>query len=461
MILLGGIVFYSYSSIPFLFHFLVVILINTLFHRFLLISKSKALIGTIVLLNVINLGFFKYFYFFCNFLLQLTGNPFFIELPKTFHLGFPLAISFYTFQLLSLQIDTYRGKIESAIPTIDFFTYLLFFPVLIAGPIMRTTDFFPHLNKKEPERKDIIDATYLMISGVIKKVLIADPLSQTVNPVFQSPMEYGSLQIFLLAYVYIFQLFFDFSGLTDMARSVALYMGIPLPQNFKAPFFSRSLSEFWTRWHITLSTWLRDYLYFPLGGSKVSKARIYLNVVITMTIGGFWHGPDYTFIAWGLYWGIFLGIERFFTEELGWDFSSKSIFSSIFQAFLVTTVAAISTLMFRSNSTQNMIDVFTSLFANFQPVLQNELMNKNEWLVHGMDLIQSEVPFQLKTLTNLDTIALVSVLFILAHIIQYKEGILDRFRKYDPYLVVVLGVLTVFLVTTLSQDGNDFIYYKF
>jgi D-alanyl-lipoteichoic acid acyltransferase DltB (MBOAT superfamily) len=461
LLLLGGIIFYSHSSVPFLFHFLVVILINFIFHKALIKSKSKALISIIITLNVLNLGFFKYFYFFCNFLLQITENPIFSEIPQTFHLAFPLAISFYTFQILALQIDSYRGKLENALSVIDFFVYLLFFPVLIAGPIMRTTDFFPHLSKTEPERKDIIDATYLMIGGIIKKVLIADPLGQTVSPVFNSPMEYSSWNIFLLSFVYVFQLFFDFSGLTDMARSVALYMGFTLPLNFRAPFFSRTLSEFWTRWHITLSTWLRDYLYFSMGGSKVAKYRIYLNVIVTMTIGGFWHGPDYTYIAWGLYWGILLGIERFLTEELKIDLTPKTFISSVFQALTVTTIGAISTLMFRANNTKNMFELFTSLFTNTKQTLQLELMKNNQWLVDGMSLVQSEEAFRLKSINNLDSIFLISILFILAHIIQYNEGILDRFRKFDPYLVVVLGVITVFLITCLSQDGNDFIYYKF
>ncbi len=461
LLLLGGIIFYSHSSVPFLFHFLIVILINFIFHKALIKSKSKALISIIITLDVLNLGFFKYFYFFCNFLLQITENPIFSEIPQTYHLAFPLAISFYTFQILALQIDSYRGKLENALSIIDFFVYMLFFPVLIAGPIMRTTDFFPHLSKIEPERKNIIDATYLMIGGIIKKVLIADPLGQTVNPVFNSPMEYSSWNIFLLSFVYVLQLFFDFSGLTDMARSVALYMGFTLPLNFRAPFFSRTLSEFWTRWHITLSTWLRDYLYFSMGGSKVAKYRIYLNVIVTMTIGGFWHGPDYTYIAWGLYWGILLGIERFLTEELKLDLTPKMYISSFFQALTVTTIGAISTLMFRANNTKNMFDLFTSLFTNTKQTLQLELMKNNQWLVDGMTLVQSEEPFRLKSINNLDSIFLISILFILAHIIQYNEGILDRFRKFDPYLVVVLGVITVFLITCLSQDGNDFIYYKF
>ncbi len=462
ILIFAGMVFYGYASLPFLVHFLFVILINYLFHRSLILTKKKSILGLIIGLNVLNLGFFKYFYFFCNVLLETTGNTFFREFPQTFHVSFPLAISFYTFQLIALQMDSYRGKLEKSLSFSEFFMFILFFPVLIAGPIMRTSDFFPNLEKKEPLREDVISATYLMMSGIIKKVLLADSLSQTVSPVFNAPLEYHSSQIILVAFIYVIQLFFDFSGLTDMARSVALYLGFTIPENFKAPFFSRSLSEFWTRWHITLSTWLRDYLYFSMGGSRVPRLQIYFNLIVTMTIGGFWHGPDFTFMAWGLYWGICLGIERFITEDLKIDLYPKKIYSSILSAFFVTTIAAISVLMFRSNSTSYMIDIFKSIFINYKENLQISLnSNGGKWLIDGMQLIQSEEPFRLKELSNLDSVILLFVIFLLAHLVQYKEGILDRFRRFDPYLVIFLGVITVFLLTTLSQDGNDFIYYKF
>ena len=462
LLILAGIVFYGYASLQFLLHFFLVILINFLFHKSIHLTKKKSSLVFIIVLNVLNLGFFKYFYFFCNVLLGLTGNNYFKELPQNLHITFPLAISFYTFQIIALQIDSYRGKLEKSFSITDFFLFILFFPVLIAGPIMRSTDFFPNLEKKEPVRQDIINATYLMISGIIKKVLLADSLSQTVSPVFNAPLEYHSSQIILVAFIYVIQLFFDFSGLTDMARSVALYLGFHIPENFKAPFFSRSLSEFWTRWHITLSTWLRDYLYFSMGGSRVPRLQIYFNVIVTMTIGGFWHGPDFTFMAWGLYWGICLGIERFITEDLKIDLYPKKIYSSILSSFVVTTIAAISVLMFRSNSTSYMIDIFKSLFINFKQNLQITLYsNDGKWLIDGLKLIQTEEPFHLKEMTNLDSVFLLFILFLLAHLVQYKEGILDRFKKYDPYLVIILGVITVFLLTTLSQDGNDFIYYKF
>jgi alginate O-acetyltransferase complex protein AlgI len=462
ILIFAGMVFYGYASFPFLLHFLFVILINFLFHKSIIITKKKSILGLIIGLNVLNLGFFKYFYFFCNVLLELTGITYFKELPQTFHVSFPLAISFYTFQLIALQMDTYRGKLEKSLSISEFFMFILFFPVLIAGPIMRTSDFFPNLEKKEPVREDIISATYLMMSGIIKKVLLADSLSQTVSPVFNAPLEYHSSQIILVAFIYVIQLFFDFSGLTDMARSVALYLGFKIPENFKAPFFSRSLSEFWTRWHITLSTWLRDYLYFAMGGSRVPRLQIYFNVIVTMTIGGFWHGPDFTFMAWGLYWGICLGIERYVTEDLKIDLYPKKIYSSILSAFFVTTIAAISVLMFRSNNTSYMIDIFKSIFINYKENLQISLnSNGGTWLIDGMRLIQSEEPFRLRELSNLDSVILLFIVFLLAHFVQYKEGILDRFRKFDPYLVVILGVITVFLLTTLSQDGNDFIYYKF
>lgn len=439
IIILGGIVFYGYSSLPYLLHFLLVIAVNFFLYKIVRKYQSKKILTLTIILNILNLGFFKYFYFFCKFLFSLTSISFFQEIPNSIKIIFPLAISFYTFQMIALQVDSYRGRIYKNLNFSEFLLFFLFFPVLIAGPILRTEDFFPNFERTEPRKSDIYDGTYLLISGIIKKVILADSLGSTVNPAFNSPLEYGSLDIVLLGYTYLIQLYFDFSGLTDMARGVSLYLGIEIPDNFRAPFFSRSLGEFWSRWHITLSSWLRDYLYFSMGGSRVSKPRVYSNLIATMTIGGFWHGPDYTFISWGLYWGIFLAAERFIAESYGIDPTPKSRWGSVLGAFWVTTVAAFSVLMFRANDTQGMFDIFNALFSNFKP----------------HDLIQY------KHLSNMDSVLLMGVVFIFAHIVQFKPSILERFRKYDTFILISLGVITIFLLTCVSQDGNDFIYYKF
>ncbi|MCB1142318.1 MAG: MBOAT family protein [Leptospiraceae bacterium] len=454
--------FYGYTSLPFLFHFLVVIGINYFLYLGVRKTNSKSLFILSIVLNIINLAFFKYFYFFTGMLFSFTGIEQFQVWKESIRIIFPMAISFYTFQIIAFQTDNYKGKISDPIGPIQFTTYLLFFPVLIAGPIMRFTDFFPHLNRIEPEERDTTNATYLMISGIIKKVLLADPLSGTVAPVYSNPEFYPAYAIFLTSFIYLIQLFFDFSGLTDMARGVGLYLGFPIPENFRAPFFSRSLSEFWDRWHITLSTWLRDYLFIPLGGSRVGKYRVYFNLILTMSLGGFWHGPDYTFLAWGAYWGIALSFERFLKEEYGLAMEAKNAFTSVIKASFVTTIAAISVLMFRANSTEGMIHIFSGLFTNTESMVQKEILSLGgSWITDSLGILGNTKPFYLKSLVNLETAGYSFVFFLIAHSFQYWPEKLEKFRKYDPYLVIGLGVLTVFLLTCLSQDGNDFIYYKF
>ncbi|MCB1178931.1 MAG: MBOAT family protein, partial [Leptospiraceae bacterium] len=257
----GGLFFYGFTSIPFLFHFLLVTLINFLFYTWIRSSKETKLPISIALIsNILNLAFFKYFYFFCNFFFHLTGSDFFTDLSSSTKITLPLAISFYTFQAIAILVDTYRKRFENekALSIFHFFLFFVFFPVLLAGPIMRSGDFFPNLQNLEPNKEKLYRGSYLLISGLIKKVLLADTTGLLVNPVFQNPAQFDSLSIFMGAFGFLVQLYFDFSGLTDLARGIALYLGFEIPENFKAPFFSKSLSEFWTRWHITLSTWLRD-----------------------------------------------------------------------------------------------------------------------------------------------------------------------------------------------------------
>jgi D-alanyl-lipoteichoic acid acyltransferase DltB (MBOAT superfamily) len=436
ILILGGMIFYANSSLVFLIHFLIVILINYLFLSKIRQSKSKVLLICVLVLNILNLGVFKYYKFFTGFMFSATGLSIFSQLNESIQFLFPLAISFYTFQVLAIQVDIYKGRIDIPINVFDFYAYMLFFPVLIAGPIMRYSDFFPTLQNIQANERNVYDATYLFMFGIIKKVLLADPLGAIVSPVFSNPENYSSLHIVAIGYVYLFQLFFDFSGLTDMARGVGLYLGFQIPENFKAPFFSRSLGEFWERWHITLSTWLKDYIFIPLGGSRVSEWRVYFNLILTMTLGGFWHGPDYTFIAWGAYWGIILSIERILRVRFNLEFIPRNFFHSVLKAFIVTSFGACSVLMFRASSTQNMIDIFSFILKN----TSGEFTSK---------------------ITNLESVLYAFVLFILVHVYQYWPERFHRLKKYDPYLVIVLGVITVFLLTTLSQDGNDFIYYKF
>lgn len=462
-LLIAGISFYAYFSLALTLHFLIVITINYLLYRKIQSKPTKFWIGLTVSLNLINLGFFKYVYFFSKVLADLTGYPFFAQVPNLIHIALPLAISFYTFQVIAAAVDTYRNPKLPTVKVEDYFLFVAFFPVLIAGPIMRMSDFFPNLDKLTPDKEKMYRASYLMMSGLVKKVLVADPMSLTISPVFNSPSDYDSFSLFIAGICYSIQVFSDFSGLTDMARSVALYLGFETPENFKAPFFSTSGRELWKRWHITLSFWLRDYIYFPLGGSKKGEIRTYLNLIIIMTLGGFWHGADYTFICWGFYWGVILASERFLEGKMGFNLTpQKNKFLIVLKALIVFVLFSISGLMFRSNNATNMLDHFQGIFTHFSNSLERMLVGgSNEWLIPATSLLGEGSSFRYLHIENLERIFYTSFAVLFFHHIQYVPEFWERVRKHDVWLVPVLGIITIFLLATLSQDGGEFIYYRF
>ncbi|TGN19447.1 MBOAT family O-acyltransferase [Leptospira idonii] len=462
-LLFSGLSFYAYFSLAFTFHFLAIIAINYLLYRKLHETKGKFWIRFTVSFNLINLGFFKYFYFFNKVLADLTHYPFFEKVPGLVHIVLPLAISFYSFQVIAAAIDTYRDNSKPLVSVFDYFLFVAFFPVLIAGPIMRLGDFLPNLDKLNPDKEKMYRASYLLMSGLVKKVLVADPMSTTISPIFSNPSSYDSFSLVMAGICYSIQVYCDFSGLTDMARSVALYLGFEIPENFTGPFFSTSGRELWKRWHITLSLWLRDYIYFPLGGSRLGEIRTYLNLIIIMTLGGFWHGADYTFICWGFYWGVILAAERYLEDGLGWKLTpTKNKFLIVIKAFIVFFLFSVSGLMFRSNNASLMVDLFHGIFTHFPSRLESFLSgDSNSWLIGATSLFGSGSSFSFAHIENLERVSYMAVVLFLFHHFQYFPEYWMKFRKYDPYLAPICGMLTIFLLATLSQDGGDFIYYRF
>ncbi len=265
-----------------------------------------------VALNVGGLGYFKY----RNFVLENAYNIFGqnAELPRLSSLIIPIAISFFTFQAISYVVDCYRGDFEP-VGFLDFAVFLSFFPHLVAGPIVRASEFIPQLrNPHNPRAVETTRAATLIARGLFKKMVVADLLYvQIVRPAFGAPGNLDSLEAIVAIYAYAAQLYADFSGYTDIAIGVALLLGFKFPQNFNRPYTATSVRDFWQRWHMTLSRWLRDYVYIPLGGNKKSifgAKFVAFNVVLTMALGGLWHGANITFVVWGLYHGVVLVIER-------------------------------------------------------------------------------------------------------------------------------------------------------
>jgi D-alanyl-lipoteichoic acid acyltransferase DltB (MBOAT superfamily) len=269
-----------------------------------------------VVANLAALAWFKYAGFFAlstQSLLHFIGLPWRLPLPEVV---LPVGISFFTFQALSYVIDTARGTVQP-VGLLDFAVYLSFFPHLVAGPIVRASGFLPQIRRRiDPRRVDIGKAFWLITMGLFKKVVVASYLAQhAADPLFRLPQRHGGIEAIFGVYAYAIQIYADFSGYTDIAIGLALLLGINFPRNFNSPYAAASLQEFWRRWHMTLSGWLRDYVYIPLGGNQRGRRRTYVNLLITMLLGGLWHGAAWTFVAWGALLGTGLAIERWTSER--------------------------------------------------------------------------------------------------------------------------------------------------
>lgn len=275
-------------------------------------SNHKIKGGLLAVSLAVNLGLlaiFKYFNFFIDSvapILESLGVG-----TSSLSIILPVGISFYTFQTLSYTIDVYRGEIKPVESGLDFALYVSFFPQLVAGPIVRAREFLPQLQRVPSwSRRRFYGGAQQMLRGAIKKVIFADRLAEMVDVVFSGPELYSGLTLWIAALAYAGQIYYDFSGYSDMAIGAAKMLGYRFPVNFRHPYLARSLSDFWRRWHMTLSRWLRDYLYFSLGGSRQGAMKTYRNLILTMLVGGLWHGAAWTFVVWGLLHGVGLSVER-------------------------------------------------------------------------------------------------------------------------------------------------------
>lgn len=274
-------------------------------------AKRRQLLTVSVIANLGVLGFFKYFNFFAEslevFLQQIGVTADY----NTLHIILPVGISFYTFQSMSYTIDVYHKKLKSEPDFIRFATFISFFPQLVAGPIVRARDFLPQFRTDRTFDWDrFFSGSGQVLWGFFKKVAVADSLAPFVDQCFASPGSFSSLHLIIGVVFYSFQIYCDFSGYSDIAIGLGRIMGFDFPVNFRTPYFSKNFSEFWTRWHISLSSWLRDYLYIPLGGNRQGKWQTFRNLMITMLLGGLWHGASWVFVFWGFLHGLYLVIQR-------------------------------------------------------------------------------------------------------------------------------------------------------
>ncbi|MCZ8342627.1 MAG: MBOAT family protein [Leptospira sp.] len=395
--------------------------------QLILKTKNKFYLFLGVGINLLNLIFFKYILTYLQHLTKESAIsiPFIQSLSE---LALPLAISFYTFQMIAYIVDAWRGKfIES--PFINFLLFILFFPQLIAGPIMRHDDFFDQIGKAKLNWDYISKGILHILSGIVKKVLIADQIAKAINPLFADPGSFDGLSILMSAFAFSLQVYGDFSGYTDLARGSAFLLGYEIPENFHSPFLSVSFSEFWSRWHITLSTWIRDYLYIPLGGNRVTEGRFMFNTITVMSLAGLWHGNTYTFFIWGFLHGVLLAIERFSFGKI--DRKALSLIQKIFGFIYVFIGFNLLSPFFRLDSLDK-IFIYWSAISNTKGLF---IYKPDLWAL------------------------LFACLFL--NFIEFKDYFQSKLKKYDKILVPGLALIVFFALVKIENPVETFIYFQF
>ena len=392
----------------------------------------------LVLSCVINLGvlaYFKYTGFLTeNFNALFSGD---LSFDTIF---LPIGISFYTFQTMSYTIDIYRRELEPARNVWDFMFFVSFFPQLVAGPIVRAKDFIPQIYEKlHLTKKELSYAFYLIIGGLIKKAVISDYISVNfVDRVFNFPDNYTAFENLLAVYGYTLQIYCDFSGYSDIAIGLALLLGFQLPPNFRTPYQSTSVTEFWRRWHISLSGWLRDYLYISMGGNRKGKLRTYFNLFMTMLLGGLWHGASWKFVLWGAMHGSVLAIEKAFNIP---KWTSKNIALQLIAGILTFHFVAFCWVFFRASDFANALNVIDNIgMLEWSP--------QNWWSV----------------IAGYQNVAIVMLIGFLWHFIpqKWQDQQLLFFHRIPAVGKVVLFAVTIWIISaTASSEVQPFIYFQF
>ena len=374
-VVIASYVFYSWWD----WRFLILIVLTSLFSFIsgLLLERyegqrklQKAVSATNIVLNLTILGIFKYYNFFVENLEALFGMMGFHLDWVSMNVILPVGISFYTFQALSYSIDVYQKKMPATHDIVGFFAYISFFPQLVAGPIERATNLLPQFQRNRQFDYDkAVDGCRQMLCGFFKKVVVADTCGGIVNEFWNQYQELPGLSIYLLGVLFTIQIYCDFSGYSDIAIGCARLFGINLMRNFNYPYFSRSIPEFWRRWHISLTTWFRDYIYFPLGGSRCEKWKILRNVYIVWGISGLWHGASWHFVFWGLFHATLLAIYNIF----GINTKYKHVVAygkylpnikELFQMVLTFCLTVFGWIIFRAESMTQAKDYFVHMFTN-------------------------------------------------------------------------------------------------
>lgn len=420
-------------------HFLILAVVTT--SDYLIAGKiakvdkktGKWLIALSLLVDLGMLAYFKY----TNFLIEIWNGMSGMNVGAM-DILLPVGISFFTFQSLSYTIDVYRGNIQPLTRPLDYAFYVSFFPQLVAGPIVRARDFVPQIHHPKVLSNEMMSkAIFLIMMGLIKKAVISDYISLNfVDRIFEQPNLYSGVENLLAIYGYTLQIYCDFSGYSDMAIGIALLLGYEFPVNFNSPYKSASVTEFWRRWHISLSSWLRDYLYISLGGNRKGKLRTYVNLMLTMLIGGLWHGASLNFICWGGLHGLLLVIERM----LGIGKKKSSGVVRYIRVFITFNLVAFVWLFFRNASFDNSLLMMQRIVGDFNAQLLPQVLT-------GYAAVMS----------------LIAVGFI-AH--WLPDGVMARVKEVFGRMPLVAQALMMILVIWVviqvkSSEVQPFIYFQF
>lgn len=418
-------------------------------------DKKRIWVSLSLATNLGLLFFFKYFNFLADsFNVAFQASGFALQIPYHDFL-LPVGISFYTFQTLSYTIDVYTGQQTAEKHFGIFALYVSFFPQLVAGPIERAGRLLPQFKEHQVIRyADLSDGFKQVVWGFFKKVVIADRLALFVNHVYATPESYPGIPLIIATFFFAIQIYCDFSGYSDIAIGTARMMGYELMENFKKPYFSKSIGEFWQRWHISLSTWFRDYVYIPLGGNRVSKMRWISNIMITFTVSGFWHGANWTFVVWGALNGLYLIVGQE-TKAFRNQIFSKSPYwlRATFATLITFSLTNIAWIFFRANNLSDAWYVLTHLTSNLGYILliPTDLLTERSFLFR-MGLGGYEF-----------WIAIASL--IIFHLIEWfsrKERIYEWTRNWPTVLKWSFFYFLIFSCLMFGEfNQQQFIYFQF
>ena len=440
LLIFASLFFYSFWNIKYLPILLLSILVNYLFGNFLIKKKNKSIFIIVIIFNISLLAYFKYYNFFLDNVAIFYPNLF----DNSVIIILPLAISFFTFQQIAYLADCYEGKLKDQ-NFINYALFVSFFPQLIAGPIVHHGQMMPQfsgLRTKIINYKNLSLGLFIFSVGLFKKVVIADYLSEIVNFSYQNYQNLSFFDSWKMSFAYTFQLYFDFSGYADMAIGAALMFNIKLPFNFNSPYKSANIAEFWNRWHITLSKFLKDYIYIPLGGNRVGNFKIYRNLMVVFLISGLWHGAGWNFIFWGFLHGFAICINHFWKKY--------NLKMNYYLAWFVTfNFINISWIFFRSESFPQALHILGNMFL----FSEDNFGFYNNYLIFMEFIRFNSIEYFVLT------ISLLIVYYIYPIISKDSEKLIKIFKNDKKIYFITL---TLLLIPLLSfHQTSEFLYFNF